>query len=202
MADNDDDTRRPPSQFPLQVSPSRFPSQHPSQAPSPRPSSEFPSQGPSQRPASEFPSQGPSQRPASEFPSQRPSQRPSQWPSVVTASLPEMTIGNLKLAIPVLMPDELFTTLVQGQGVRVERIVSRGHCSPPGFWYDQDESEFVLVIQGRARMEVVDQGELDLRPGDYLVLPPHQKHRVTWTDPAQDTVWLAVHYQAVGPELE
>lgn len=103
-------------------------------------------------------------------------------------------IGNLKLAIPHVLPEELFTTLAQGKGTRIERIVSHGHSSPPGFWFDQDEHEFVLVIQGRARLELAEQGELDLRAGDYLVLPAHLRHRVSWTDPQQDTVWLAVYW--------
>jgi cupin 2 domain-containing protein len=105
-----------------------------------------------------------------------------------------LRIGNLRSAIPPALPEELLTTLVERQGVRIERIVSRGHSSPIDFWYDQDESEFVLVVQGHARIELAGQGELDLRAGDYIELPAHVKHRVTWTDPQQDTVWLAVFY--------
>ncbi|MEY4509092.1 MAG: hypothetical protein RLZZ450_1214 [Pseudomonadota bacterium] len=124
--------------------------------------------------------------------SARPSRRP---PSLLPAGASLMTIGNLRLAIPHVLPDELITTLAEGKGARIERIVSRGHTSDPGFWYDQEEDEFVLVTQGHARVEVEEQGELDLRAGDYLVLPAHVKHRVKWTDPAQDTVWLAVFYR-------
>jgi len=109
----------------------------------------------------------------------------------------EITIGNLRLGIPHVLPDELITTLAAGTGVRVERIVSRGHQSDPNFWYDQDEHEFVMVVSGHARVEVEDQGELDLRAGDYLVLPAHVKHRVSWTQPQQDTVWLAVFYSVL-----
>jgi cupin 2 domain-containing protein len=107
----------------------------------------------------------------------------------------ELLIGNLKLAIPHVLPEELYTTLSAGKHVRIERIVSRGHSSEPGFWYDQDEHEFVLVVQGHARMELAEQGELDLRAGDYLLLPAHTRHRVSWTDPQLDTVWLAVYYR-------
>ncbi|MDB4976247.1 MAG: hypothetical protein JWN48_4588 [Myxococcaceae bacterium] len=106
----------------------------------------------------------------------------------------ELVIGNLRLAIPHVLPEELFTTLVAGKHARVERIVSRGHTSDAGFWYDQDEHEFVLVVSGHARLEVAGQGELDLRAGDYLVLPAHVRHRVSWTDPGRDTVWLAVYW--------
>jgi cupin 2 domain-containing protein len=123
------------------------------------------------------------------------SARPSRRPSMLPAGDAEITIGNLRLGIPHVLPDELFTTLAAGTNVRVERIVSRGHRSDEGFWFDQDEHEFVMVVSGHARVEVEQQGELDLRAGDYLVLPAHVKHRVTWTEPQQDTVWLAVYYQ-------
>ena len=104
-------------------------------------------------------------------------------------------IGNLRHGIPAVLPEEDFVTLAQGKGTRIERIVSRGHVSEAGFWYDQDETELVLVMHGRARLEVEQQGELDLRPGDFVVIPAHVRHRVTWTDPVNDTIWLAVFYR-------
>lgn len=86
--------------------------------------------------------------------------------------------------------------LGRGQGVRVERIVSRGQVSPPGFWYDQEESELVVVIQGGARLLVEGEPEeVTLGPGDWLELAAHARHRVTWTDPTTDTIWLAVFYR-------
>ena len=107
----------------------------------------------------------------------------------------QLLIGNLRSGIPHVLPDELFTTLAAAPGVRVERIVSRGHASPASFWYDQEEAEFVLVTQGHARLEVVGQGELDLRAHDYMLLPAGVKHRVTWTTPDEDTIWLAVFFR-------
>jgi len=74
------------------------------------------------------------------------------------------------------------------------RIVSRGEASPDGFWYDQDEAEFVLVLSGAARLRFADGGVLSLGPGDWVDIAPHRRHRVDWTDPAQPTVWLAVFY--------
>lgn len=103
-----------------------------------------------------------------------------------------MHIGNLRSGIPDLLPEELFTTLVVRGGTRIERIVSRGHSSPPGFWFEQDEHELVILIQGRARVAIEGQGELDLSAGDWLDLPAHTRHRVTFTDPNADTIWLAV----------
>ena len=104
-------------------------------------------------------------------------------------------IGNLRHGIPALLPDEDVSVLAQGGATRIERIVSRGHASAEGFWYDQDETELVVVVQGRARLEVEQQGELDLRPGDFVLIPAHVRHRVTWTDPVHDTIWLAVFYR-------
>jgi len=85
--------------------------------------------------------------------------------------------------------------LLERPGLRIERIVSRGHASPAGFWYDQDEAEWVLVVEGRARLLVA--GELrprELGPGDWIHLPARCRHRVEWTDPERETVWLAVFY--------
>jgi len=90
--------------------------------------------------------------------------------------------------------DERVDLLAAGNGVRVERIVSHGHCSPAGFWYDQGEAEWVVLLSGAARIGFADGSEVTLTPGDHLHLPAHTRHRVTWTDPARATVWLAVFY--------
>lgn len=103
-------------------------------------------------------------------------------------------MDNLLSAIPADIPEELFATLARSDAVHIERIVSRGHVTPPGQWYDQPRHEFVLLLKGAARLAFDDGREVALGPGDWLVLPAHEKHRVAWTDPAQDTVWLAVHY--------
>jgi cupin 2 domain-containing protein len=107
-----------------------------------------------------------------------------------------MNGGNLGAGIPAELPEELVSILATGPSVRVERIVSRGHASPPGFWYDQPEHELVLLVAGAARLEVEGVGERALRAGDWLELPAHVRHRVVWTAPDQDTIWLAVFYGA------
>jgi cupin 2 domain-containing protein len=85
--------------------------------------------------------------------------------------------------------------LVEGPSLRVERIVSHGHASPEGFWYDQEDNEWVLVLRGRARLRLADaDSPIELAPGDYLAIPPHRRHRVEWTTPDEPTVWLAIHY--------
>lgn len=93
---------------------------------------------------------------------------------------------------------EVFTDLLAEAGARVERIVSRGAASPPGFWYEQDWTEFVLVLEGAAALGFPDGSEQRLGPGDWAVLPAGCRHRVAWTDPACDTVWLAVHLPRSG----
>ena len=106
-----------------------------------------------------------------------------------------MQRGNLFAGIPAELPRELLEVLWQTPGVRVERIVSRGQASPPGFWYDQPQAEWVIVLAGRAELKFED-GDATTRmePGDWLHIPPHRRHRVEWTDPTQATIWLSVHH--------
>ena len=105
-----------------------------------------------------------------------------------------MTSGDLLRDLPRNLPEELVETLLESDTVRIERIVSTGHASPEGFWYDQPGREFVLVVRGRARLEFDDGETLDLAPGGWVDIPAHRCHRVAWTDPDEPTVWLAVHY--------
>jgi cupin 2 domain-containing protein len=96
--------------------------------------------------------------------------------------------------LPTGLPNELIQLLVTAPGVRIERIVSHGHASLPDFWYDQDEAEWVVVLKGAARLRFEGQ-TVELRPGDYITIPAHQRHRVEWTTPDEPTVWLAVFYR-------
>jgi cupin 2 domain-containing protein len=102
-------------------------------------------------------------------------------------------LPNLFDDLPEHLPDELVQTLLSSADVRIERIVSHGHASPDGFWYDQPRHEFVVLLCGAARLRFED-GEVEMRPGSYLDVLAHRRHRVEWTDPTQPTVWLAVHY--------
>ncbi|MGD9644062.1 MAG: cupin domain-containing protein [Pirellulales bacterium] len=101
---------------------------------------------------------------------------------------------NLLADVPEVLPDELIDVLLTADNVRIERIVSRGHVSPPGFWYDQPQDEWVLVVSGAARLSIEGGEPLELRAGSYVNLPAHTRHRVEWTAPDEPTVWLAVHY--------
>ena len=102
---------------------------------------------------------------------------------------------NLLFPLPDAHKDEAVDTLLTRPGLRIERIVSRGQASPPGFWYDQAEGEWVLLLAGAARLRFADEPEPRLlNPGDKLDIAPHRRHRIDWTDPATPTVWLAVFY--------
>jgi cupin 2 domain-containing protein len=104
--------------------------------------------------------------------------------------------ANLFAELPSNLPDELFTTLLETANVRIERIVSHGHVSPADFWYDQPQHEWVVVLKGAARLRFED-ALIEMKPGDFMNIPAHQKHRVEWTTPDEPTIWLAVHYNAV-----
>jgi len=102
---------------------------------------------------------------------------------------------NLFEHIPADLPDELFQTLAVKNGVRIERIVSDGHATPQGEWYDQEWDEWVLLVSGGATLRFDDgAAPLILKPGDHVMIPAGCRHRVERTAPGQKTVWLAVHF--------
>jgi cupin 2 domain-containing protein len=103
--------------------------------------------------------------------------------------------NNLFANISHDLPAELIEPLLTRPGVRMERIVSRGHCSPSDFWYDQAEDEWVLLLEGAARLRFEDGEVVEMTPGSYLDIPAHRRHRVEWTDPQRNTVWLAVFFE-------
>lgn len=111
--------------------------------------------------------------------------------------------GNLWRDLPAAGGAEDIGLLLSRPGVRIERIVSRAHASPPGFWYDQDEDEFVLLVAGAATLSIRNgEGEtrtVHLAPGDWLHLPAHCAHRVEATTPDQPTLWLAVFFGPTAP---
>ncbi len=109
---------------------------------------------------------------------------------------------NLLTPLPPAKADEVMTEILSGDGVRLERIVSHGQASPDGFWYDQDDAEWVMLVSGAARLRIEGEaGDRALGPGDCVYLPAHCRHRVTWTDPDRPTVWLALFVAAkLAPE--
>ncbi|MCH7726552.1 MAG: cupin domain-containing protein [Planctomycetes bacterium] len=100
---------------------------------------------------------------------------------------------NLFSSIPTNLPEELTEILLEAESVRVERIVSHGHSSPDGFWYDQEQHEWVVVLKGKTRLTFEDK-TVEMQPGDCINIPAHKRHRVDWTTPDEPTIWLAIHY--------
>ena len=104
-------------------------------------------------------------------------------------------MDNLFSDLPYSISEELTEVLAENRLVRIERIISTGHVSPEGLWYDQQEHEWVVVLQGEARLLLEGNAEqVHLKPGDYINIPAHRKHRVEWTLPDEPTIWLAVFY--------
>ena len=103
-------------------------------------------------------------------------------------------LNNVFRGIPANLPQELFECLAESEDVRIERIVSRGHTTVPGEWYDQERSEWVLLLRGRAIIAFAEKASVTLEAGDYVNIAAHERHRVEWTLPDEDTIWLAVHY--------
>jgi cupin 2 domain-containing protein len=116
--------------------------------------------------------------------------------------LPPISTASLLTDLPHTLPAERFDTLLETPTFRLERILSQGHSTPDGFWYDQPHDEWVLLLQGGARVAIATpEGERLLLPGDSLLLPAHCRHRVSWTEHNPITVWLALHYRADGGVL-
>ncbi len=105
-----------------------------------------------------------------------------------------MKVDNLLAAIPAALPEELETLLAGGGECRLKRIVSRGHASAPDDWYDQEDNEWVMVVSGRGRLAFEDGSTVEMGPGDYLLIPARCRHRVDWTAPDTETVWLALYF--------
>lgn len=111
-----------------------------------------------------------------------------------------MKTANLYESIPSILPEELVEVLAESDGrARIVRLVSRGHSSPDGFWYDQSEHEWVALLSGSAVMSFENPGSgeitlVSLTPGDWIEIPPRTRHRVESTSAEEPAVWLAVHW--------
>ena len=101
---------------------------------------------------------------------------------------------NIFQEIPSDLTQEIFETLLQNKNIRIERIISYGQSSPTEGWYDQDEHEWVLLLEGEALLAFKDEREVHLKAGDYINIPAHTKHKVLWTKEKSKTIWLAVFY--------
>lgn len=104
-------------------------------------------------------------------------------------------MNNIFIGIPDNLPEEIIEVIAERKDVKIERIVSRGHTSPDDFWYGQDTNEFVFVVSGEALLQFEGKEQLvRMKAGDYRIIPAHERHRVEWTKPDEDTIWLTVHF--------
>ncbi|MDQ6999088.1 MAG: cupin domain-containing protein [Mariprofundus sp.] len=104
---------------------------------------------------------------------------------------------NLFTNTSVEMNQEVVERILHGKTFRLERIVSNGQCSEQALWYDQKEDELVFLLSGEARLQFeCDDTLLTLKPGDYVHIPAHQRHRLDWTSPDEASVWLALFFKA------
>ncbi|MGK7914030.1 MAG: cupin domain-containing protein [Prochloraceae cyanobacterium] len=99
-------------------------------------------------------------------------------------------IFNLPASLPT---EELFEALLSTEGVLIERIISTGQTTPPGEWYDQEQDEWVILLQGEAELSYADGSRSELTAGDYIFIPARQEHRVEYTSSEPPCIWLAVH---------
>lgn len=104
-------------------------------------------------------------------------------------------VGNLFELIPEDISEEIFTGIARGENIKIERIISKGHTSPESGWYDQESNEWVVVLKGEAKLSFENSNDVHLVAGSHLNIPAHTKHKVTWTTPNTETIWLAVHYK-------
>jgi len=106
-------------------------------------------------------------------------------------------LDNIFANLPEASDNEVFQTLADKSGVHIERIISQGQTTPEGQWYDQERDEWVLLLTGGAELHLSgSDAPLRMHPGDHVMIPAHTRHRVTWTDPDAQTLWLAVHFPA------
>ncbi|UCD88501.1 MAG: cupin domain-containing protein [Desulfobacterales bacterium] len=106
-----------------------------------------------------------------------------------------MAVKNIFSNLPDQINKESFDTIISAASFTIERIVSRGHHSPEDYWYDQNNNEWVMVLKGSAGLKFENEHKsITMMPGDYINIPAHCRHRVEWTDPTVETIWLAVHY--------
>jgi cupin 2 domain-containing protein len=101
---------------------------------------------------------------------------------------------NIFKNIPKDLKDEVFESIVSNPNLKIERIISYGHTSPTEGWYDQEENEWVIVLKGEAILSFEYQKDVRLKEGDYINIQAYTKHKVSWTLPNSETIWLAVFY--------
>lgn len=107
-----------------------------------------------------------------------------------------MIVSNIFSDIPDDLTHEVSEEILRNGSLRMERIISKGHKTPKDQWYDQDQDEWVILLKGSAGLVIEGEQEIVvLKPGDYVLLPAHFRHRVEWTDPEEETIWMALYFE-------
>ena len=105
-----------------------------------------------------------------------------------------MQVTNIFDNIPTQLHQELFQDIFSKDGLKIQRIVSQGEATQDDKWYIQEDDEWVIVLQGEATLSFEGDFDVKLNSGDYINIPAHKKHKVSWTSSDEQTIWLAVHY--------
>jgi cupin 2 domain-containing protein len=105
-----------------------------------------------------------------------------------------MNKSNIFNNIPKDLKNELFEDIVKTDQLKIERIVSYGHTSPKTGWYESGVNEWVIVLKGEAILSFEKSEDVKLNAGDYINIAAFLKHKVSWTLPNSETIWLAIHY--------
>jgi len=106
----------------------------------------------------------------------------------------EIVSKNIYKDLPKNLSEEVFQVIAENSNVKIEKIISNGQSSPPNFWYDQEENEFVILLKGETELLFENDEHIKMLPGDYIIIPSHKKHRVEKTSETEETIWLAIHY--------
>ena len=105
-----------------------------------------------------------------------------------------MKTSNIFTNIPKQMSGEIFENIISKDNIKIQRIVSKGDTTPKDEWYNQEDDEWVIIMQGEAVLSFENQKNIKLKAGEYINIPAYTKHRVSWTIETQETIWLAIHY--------
>lgn len=105
-----------------------------------------------------------------------------------------MNKTNIFEQIPDEIKGELFEDIISTKNVKIERIVSDGHTSPKEGWYESEQNEWVIVLQGEAILSFENKESVKLKVGSYHNITASTKHKVSYTSQLEKTIWLAIHY--------
>ncbi|HOH83982.1 MAG TPA: cupin domain-containing protein [Bacteroidales bacterium] len=102
--------------------------------------------------------------------------------------------GNIFTGLASQSKEEIFNPLFSSKNIKIEQIISSGQTSPARGWYDQEQHEWVVLVEGEATLEFENSQKKKLQKGDYIFIPAHTKHKVFYTSANPPCIWLAVFF--------